>query len=599
MLAAVALSVSGIAAEDSKTGAQAGQDTGDQGDGRATSATRRRCAGRRTSTRACSTASTAGSRSAGCCPSWPRTPARSPTSRAWWRAPCSTCSPATASRTRSSAPASWRRRPRPPALPEESQAPSGRAGCAGGSGTGIAGLGARRVEADRVPVVPAPRREWAERAWRRASCRSRVRSRSGRNRARPVRPSRASRSWWRRWRPARSPRSRRGADGDADADLAEAPVQDVARGAAGSPSRRPRFPAASSGARPAPQARFSPTNQALQCRRYPARRMRWTKSEPSRDTWEKYLCCSMSGGVTRGRAGEARVRRQRAQVVARPLGVEQAERGLGELRRCSPGPASRSWTRRRRPSAAGRGTRADRRSRGPSGPELMGGRVARPGVGRGRSGGGQHEREHRGRAQRDRKKPGSLGGFGGEPRGLWSGGGGAVHVSYVAPTAPPGALGPSHLDGYAMGLLSAPLWNESMPPAILDVDGTGRHRLPARSTRSRLSAARPGSGTLTGDGGPARSLPEEAGLRVHARARGRRRAAGLRRAASWSRSTTPAGSTGTCGWSTTARSRRGRCPAGCPTTRRRTAWRCTPRTTRSSTSSSRATSRRASTAPGR
>ena len=32
----------------------------------------------------------------------------------------------------------------------------------------------------------------------------------------------------------------------------------------------------------------------------------------------------------------------------------------------------------------------------------------------------------------------------------------------------------SYLDGYAMGLLSAPLWNrESMPPAaILDVDGT-------------------------------------------------------------------------------------------------------------------------------
>ena len=62
----------------------------------ATWATRRPSAARRTSIRGCSTASTAGSRSAACCRSWPRTPARGPTSRAAWRAPCWTCSPATA-----------------------------------------------------------------------------------------------------------------------------------------------------------------------------------------------------------------------------------------------------------------------------------------------------------------------------------------------------------------------------------------------------------------------------------------------------------------------------------------------------------------------
>ena len=47
----------------------------------ATSATRPRSAAPPTSTRACSTASTAGSRSAGCCRSWRRTRARGPTSQ--------------------------------------------------------------------------------------------------------------------------------------------------------------------------------------------------------------------------------------------------------------------------------------------------------------------------------------------------------------------------------------------------------------------------------------------------------------------------------------------------------------------------------------
>ena len=58
---------------------------------------------------------------------------------------------------------------------------------------------------------------------------------------------------------------------------------------------------------------------------------------------------------------------------------------------------------------------------------------------------------------------------------------------------------------------------------------------------------------------------EKRDFEKHARARGRRTADGDAPPASWCRSTTPAGCTGTSGWSTRARSRRGRCRAGCPT----------------------------------
>ena len=84
-------------------------------------------------------------------------------------------------------------------------------------------------------------------------------------------------------------------------------------------------------------------------------------------------------------------------------------------------------------------------------------------------------------------------------------------------------------------------------------------------------------------------LPLKARPGAHARAR-RRPGARPSAGASWSRSTTRAACTGTCASSTTACWPPGRCPRESRRIRRRTGWRCAPRTTRSSTSSSTARS---------
>ena len=100
------------------------------------------------------------------------------------------------------------------------------------------------------------------------------------------------------------------------------------------------------------------------------------------------------------------------------------------------------------------------------------------------------------------------------------------------------------------------------------------HSIDDAARVARADAARAVAVTIQAVADRLGTYRKQARLRDDARAQGARRARRRRRRASSYRSTTPAACTGTCVWSTTARSPPGRCRAASRRTRTRTGSRC-------------------------